>query len=163
MRRFLRWSLAILAVAALGVAIGARVAPMDPQEWHVDPLSAARTGTPNDYLLAPQGAAAAPADGAAPAYALPAADLMAALDRVALASPRTTRLAGGSASLRVTWIAHSRVFGFPDVVSARAIPLGENAAALAIFARARFGRSDFGVNRARVSAWLRALEEFEQQ
>ncbi len=56
----------------------------------------------------------------------------------------------------------SRVFGFPDYLTVKAVAVdsnaGEGGAGLIIWSRARYGRSDFGVNQARVEAWLAALD-----
>ena len=50
----------------------------------------------------------------------------------------------------------SRFIGFPDYVTVKAVAL-ERGAALIVYSRSRYGRSDFGVNRTRVEAWLAAL------
>ncbi len=64
-------------------------------------------------------------------------------------------------SLMITYVQRSRVFGFPDCLTVKAVAIestGEAGAGLIIWSRARYGRSDFGVNRARVEAWLAALD-----
>ena len=49
----------------------------------------------------------------------------------------------------------SRVWGFPDYVSVRVLPGdAEGTSTLAILSRLRFGRSDVGVNAARMQTWL---------
>ncbi|SES90883.1 DUF1499 domain-containing protein [Oceanicella actignis] len=155
MRRRARLALAALAGLALAAALWMRLVPDDPARWHVDPLSVQRTGAPNDFLLAPPGAAA-PADGPAPVLAADPAALMAAFDAVALAQPRTRRIAGGPEALHATYVQRSALMGFPDYVSARALPV-PGGAALAVYSRSRYGRSDLGVNAARVADWLAAL------
>ncbi len=150
-------------LAALGVVglIGVGCAMIwmvghDPARWHADPLVAERTGRPNDYLVAPEGMAAAPVDRVfEPAAGSPAA-LMDRLHAVATAEPRVSVVAGRPEDLFVTYVQRSAVFGFPDYVSVRAVPVGEGAG-LAIWSRSRFGYSDLGVNAARVERWLAAL------
>src|SRR5690606_10531484 len=105
--RVKRLAAAVVAVLRGGVAAPAvtvRLLPDDPPVWHAAPLTAARTGAPNDYLVAPPGAAAAEPDRISDTYAMPPAELMARLDSVALAEPRTGRIAGGPLDLRATYV-----------------------------------------------------------
>ena len=80
------------------------------------------------------------------------AELLARLDAVALATPRTTRLAGSVEEGRITWVTRSAAWGFPDFTTAEA-----GADGLAVEARSRFGQSDMGVNAARLTDWLLQL------
>jgi uncharacterized protein (DUF1499 family) len=81
---------------------------------------------------------------------------LAAVDRVAMAEPRTVRLAGSPDEGRITYVSRSRVFGFPDYTTVSAIA-DEGGTRLVIHARLRFGQSDMGANAARVGRWLAAL------
>ncbi|CUH80950.1 hypothetical protein TRM7557_03150 [Tritonibacter multivorans] len=124
----------IFAVAMLGVlGLGAwvRLAPSDPARWH-QPLEF----TTDDTL---PGGVQRRVDGG---------DL-AALDVIIRATPRTSVLAGSVAEGRVTYITRSLVWNFPDYTTVQ--QKGDD---LLIFARLRFGGSDLGVNRKRVSRWL---------
>ena len=82
--------------------------------------------------------------------------LLSRLDQAALASPRTTRLAGTPQSGRITWVTRTALIGYPDYTTAEATqtPTGTR---LDIYARQRFGGSDFGVNTARLQAWLKGM------
>lgn len=73
--------------------------------------------------------------------------------------PRIQWLAEDRAGYRLELIQRSRIFRFPDRISV-AVTSGaqSNNSAPAIYSRARFGIWDFGVNRARVRRWARALE-----
>lgn len=144
-----KWLAAALVVGVAGFALWVRVAPSDPGVWHVDPLAAERPGRANHHLMRP-------GEAASPVWDMTAAELMAALDAVALAEPRVVRLAGTPEEGFVTYVARSRLWGFPDYVSVRALEV-EGGAALAAFSRARFGESDLGVNAARMARWLAAL------
>lgn len=148
----------VVLVAAAGFI---RLAPDDPRVWHVDPLEAPRTGRPNAWRVAPPGALVQ-IDAAAPVYALGASDLAQAFDARVQEEPRTTRLAGRPSGLWATYIVRSRHLRFPDYVSVRFLDLADGASTLAIYSRARYGRSDLGVNRARVENWLAALRAFER-
>jgi uncharacterized protein (DUF1499 family) len=145
MRRAILFGMALAglaALAALALAGFVRLAPSDPARWHTDP-SAGAAG-PNSEVaeavlpLAPDAA-------------------LAALDAVALATPRTRRLAGSPEEGRITWVSRSRLMGFPDytTAAAAAVPGGSR---IVVFARARFGRDDLGVNAARTGRWIAALE-----
>jgi hypothetical protein len=138
------------------LAIVMRWVPDDPAVWHVDPAAAGRTGAPNDYLVAPEGATAAPPDRVAEAHPLPPGELLLAFDAAATGAPRTERIAGSPDEGLVTYVQRSRVFGFPDYVSARAVEV-PGGSALIVWSRSRFGHDDLGVNRARVEDWLARL------
>ncbi len=157
---WLAWIAASAAALLMAAAIFPRLVSDDPGRWHVDPLEAPSTGRPNEYRIAPEGLATVPVDAPSPVFAASADDLAAAFDAYALAQPRTQRIAGGPEIRWATYVQRSRVFGFPDYVSARFIDLDDETAAPAVFSRARFGSSDLGVNRARVENWLAALEGF---
>jgi uncharacterized protein (DUF1499 family) len=133
-------ALAILVAVAGGIA-WVRLAPSDPGRWHVDPATGA-SGPGSHAARVP--------------VPLPPAAALAALDAVAMAEPRTARLAGSADEGRITWVSRSRVFGFPDYTTAAAVPDGDGTS-LVIYARLRFGWSDLGVNAARVTRWLAAL------
>jgi uncharacterized protein (DUF1499 family) len=148
--------LGALLVAALAVALLMRILGNDPVAWHVDPATAQRTGYPNDYLVAPEGATAAAPDELAQVYALSPHELLQRFDAVALDQPHTRRVAGSPGEGRVTYVQRSRVFGFPDYISVRAVEV-PGGAALIVWSRSRFGFGDFGVNRARVEGWIAKL------
>jgi uncharacterized protein (DUF1499 family) len=80
------------------------------------------------------------------------ATTMAKLDEIIRATPRTQVLAGSAESGFVTYVTRSVGFGFPDY--ATVILEGDT---IKIHSRLRFGRSDLGVNRKRVKAWIDAL------
>lgn len=141
----MRWAGVILGglvLATLAVAAWVRLAPSDPARWHTDPA---------------EGAAGSNAHVAKTFLPLDPEASLAAFDRVAMAEPRTVRLAGSAAEGRITYVSRSRLWGFPDYTTVAAVPDGEGAW-LVVHARARFGQSDLGVNAARVGRWLGALE-----
>lgn len=138
------WFLCLLFV---GLCVFIRFAPSDPAKWHIDPLSAADPGEAGVLLLPGQGA--------------PVGNLS-DLDDIALQTPRTTQLAGSLQEGMITYVTRSKGFGFPDYTTVRAIPKGDGTSDLGIFARLRFGRSDLGVNAARIDGWVKALEALDQ-
>ena len=145
-----------LVVGVLAVAVWMRAVPDDPAVWHVDPRAAERTGRPNDWLLAPEGLTTAAPDAIAAVHPVPPGELMARFDAVAMQAPRTRRIAGGPEALTATYVQRSRIFGFPDYVSVRALTAA-GGSALVVWSRSRYGHGDLGVNRSRVEAWASAV------
>ena len=80
-------------------------------------------------------------------------DGLAKLDAYARATTRTSVLAGSVGEGMVTYITRTKVFGFPDYTTAQ-----QDGDTLRIYARLRFGRRDFGVNKSRVDGWLALLQ-----
>jgi len=144
---------ALLVMGALLAYI--RLAPSDAARWHVDPLAARKPKTPNAFLLLP-----GDPKGAPPEYALDAGALAAAFDAFARAQPRVRRLAQSEDGLLATYVIRTKWIGYPDYLSIRFIPLDGGRSTLAAFSRARFGRSDLGLNRRRLLGWL---EEFRPE
>ena len=127
-----------LLLAVVAVVLGyVRLAPSDPQRWHVLPeISADKdfgSGAVRVVETGPGG--------------------LARLDALARATPRTTVLAGSVQEGMVTYVTRSAVIGFPDYTTAR-----QDGDTLRIYARQRFGRSDLGVNRQRIEGWIDALQ-----
>ncbi|MEM8555880.1 MAG: DUF1499 domain-containing protein [Pseudomonadota bacterium] len=147
----------VMILAGIGVSVAVlfalyvRLAPSDVQAWHVDPRDVADPTPMGRYLLRD-----GEGDAAAPRFAGTPDAVMAKLHEVALGTPRVSVLAGNPDEGFVTYIARSRLFGFPDYVSVVAYADGDQTA-LAIYARLRFGQSDLGVNQARVDGWLSEL------
>lgn len=133
----MKW-LGLVLAALVGVAIWVRVAPSEPSRWHV-PVSG-------------EGDAAFKA-GVRRVIAGDAA-VMARLDGVIRDTARTRVLAGSVSEGRITYVTRSALWGFPDYTTVE-LRNGQ----IAILGRLRFGRSDLGVNKARVDGWLKALAQ----
>lgn len=153
MRRVGRLIVTLAIVAAIvvaGVALWVRVAPLDPVAFHAEPLAAGAGNS--QWLVRPEGG-----DAAAPVFPDDPVSLMARVEALALAEPRTTVLAGRPEDAWMTFVQRSLLMGYPDIVSVRAIP-AEGGSTLAIWSRSRYGDYDWGVNRTRVERWLAALQ-----
>lgn len=137
-----------LVLIILGFGLYVRLAPSDPARWHVAPAPA----TTEDCTVE-QGEGDARATCLLP---LPPSEALAKLDAIAMATPRTIRLAGSPEEGRITWITRSALWGFPDYTTAEAAPDGTGTR-LTLHARLRFGSSDMGVNAARLRDWLPKL------
>jgi uncharacterized protein (DUF1499 family) len=157
-----RWLAAALLLAAATGFVVINTSSHDPARWHVDPATARPGANPNEFFSAPRGATAAPTDAETRLYPESPRALLARFDAIARAQPRTRVVAGDPDSLMITYVQRSRVFGFPDYLTVKAVAVdsnaGEGGTGLIIWSRARYGRGDFGVNQARVEAWLAALD-----
>lgn len=140
----------LILIVAAGAMAFVRLAPTDPDVWHMSldprPLDMA-TPSPDKVTALPNGGyvdlTAAPDQTQA---------LLAKLDGIALATPRTLRIAGSAETGRITWQTRSAFWGFPDYTTAESTPNG-----VTLYARQRFGKGDWGVNAARLTAWISAL------
>lgn len=148
-------SIVAIGLVSIGLCFAAyvRLAPNDPARWHVDISSdyAAKPGPCVDQIV--NGVGSARATCLSPT---PADTILTQLDAIAMATPRTSRLAGDAASGRITWVTRSALWGFPDVTTAQASQTADGTR-LDVFARLRFGQSDMGVNAARLRVWLAKL------
>lgn len=143
----------ILILVAL-VDAYVRLAPSDPARWNKIPGDFA--GTPGTQVL--KGGAIYESD----VLAVSPAEALVIIEAQAKATPRTRLLAGSVGAGQMTFVTRSLVFGFPDYTTVKA--RAENGGArVRIYGRLRFGRSDLGVNRARISDWVQGLKPFTQR
>ena len=119
-----------------------------------------RHETPNDALVCPAGHCPnAKPDAEPKIYSVAPAELLARLKRIALAEPNTSELYCGTDCDRAARILqHTKLMRYPDTIDIEVLPAGDNRSTLAIYSRSLVGRSDLGVNRARIERWLAALD-----
>ncbi len=140
--------IALVAVIGLaGLQAWMRLAPLEPETFHtaITPPEAGTgqwTGTNSHTEVFDTDRALA--------------DAFALLDETILATPRTTRIAGDLGSGRITYVTRSAFWGFPDYTTVEVVPEAEGSR-ISVYARARYGRSDLGVNAARVADWIAAV------
>ena len=135
----------VTALGAAGVSAYVRMAPDDAAVWHVDPVATPDPAAPHFGRITP-----GEVRGADPAT------LARRTDAAMLAMPRTRLLGGSVGEGWMTYVTRSAVMGFPDYTSVRILPDG-GGATLAAFARSRYGKSDLGVNAARMDRLRAAL------
>lgn len=133
----MKW-LVVSVVALVGLGLWVRLAPSDPARWHM-PIKGDKD---KDFKA---GALRVIAGNAA---------RFEALDGIIRGTERTQVLAGSVAEGRVSYVTRSKLWGFPDYTTVEL--RGDQ---MAIYGRLRFGRSDLGVNKARISGWLKALAQ----
>ena len=124
----------------------------------VDFASLQLTENPNQYLMCPIGACSAPTHAESAIYAAPVDTLHERWDAMIETQPRVAVLARDRTNQQIDYVQRSAVFRFPDVITVRFIPLPENRSTIAIYSRSLYGKSDFGVNRERIEAWVAAME-----
>ncbi|WP_138933767.1 DUF1499 domain-containing protein [Roseovarius arcticus] len=129
----MKWIGLIVLLGLAGLLVWIRLAPDDVARWHVSPEATGDRDMEGGVMRA------VPGD-------------LAALDAIIRAEPRARVLAGSVDSGMVTYITRSKVIGFPDYTTVE-----QRGDTLALYARLRYGKSDMGVNKARVERWLAAL------
>lgn len=114
---------------------------------------------PNQFLMAPDGLCQAAIPHAeSPVFNVPAADLLRRLLDMAEGEERVSIKEVSEQTLTVKLVARSRVFRFPDMIDCQILPVDTESSTLAVYARARYGYRDFGVNRARIERWVARLQ-----
>lgn len=136
-----------LPVPAVEPVDFAGLVPADRPNWALACSPGRCPGAPVDQVIV------------AGPFAVPPAEVAAALVEVMAAEPRTEALAaqdlaGGERQRH--FVQRSRVFGFPDLVTV-SFWAGPDGTAIAVYSRAVYGYGDFGVNRRRVERVLAAL------
>lgn len=142
----------VVLLAVAGIMLFVRLSPNSVADWHEDPAFVKKPAKPNAHLIRLVGG-----DEIAPIYGLSPEALAERIDQIAR-EDGATLFAGSAESGHMTYISRSPMMGFPDFTSVKVSRAGDGAT-FAAFARARFGYSDMGANRARLSRWTAALED----
>ncbi len=143
------WLLLMIAISAL---VYVRMAPHNLGLVHVVPPTGA---TPD-----------APVIGDGSALFLQVFDsqpktVWANISTVISNTPRTKQIAGSQDAGMISYVTRSRIFGFPDYTTVLVTEIGGKTH-MQMFGRLRFGRSDFGVNGARLRGWVQAIRMLDQ-
>ena len=126
----------------------------------VDFAAISRSPTSNDALICPPDlCGSAGTDGISPIFNVPVARLRDAIRVIEVNDPDVFPLARDEAKIQDRFLARTRLMRFPDTISVRFIDLGGGRSTLALHSRSQLGRSDFGVNKARLEDWIRQLRE----
>ena len=114
---------------------------------------------PNWFLVCAPGLCAAAAGADSPVFEISAERLRARWREVVAAQPRVEFLAKHPDGWQFDYVQRSARFRYPDIVTVRFVAVSPARSTLAIYSRSVFGGNDFGVNRARIEAWLAILSE----
>ncbi len=141
--------LILILLVVIAGALWLRFSPIDPDLWHVDPADVDNPGASGIRLIGRE----------APRFPGKPDDVLDAFADIALTEPRVRILDGGKDEGMMTFVARSRIFGFPDFITVKAVSEGaETKLSVASHARFRAG-SDWGVNRERLDRWFAELEQ----
>lgn len=126
----------VLVLALIAFAVYVRLAPLNAEDWHVLP----------DALE--------PGDGRSSAVRVvsDAGETLSRLDTIIRDTSRTTVLAGSVNEGMITYVTRSALWGFPDYTT-----VAQRDGRIVLYGRARFGKSDLGVNAKRLDGWLSQL------
>ena len=113
---------------------------------------------PNQFLLCPAGLNDEEAHQVAPEYLVSESNLKSAWIRVLEAVPRLERLTWDEEAGYFDLVQRTAFFRFPDRITTQIVSVPKNRSSLAIYSRSTYGYSDLGVNKARIEAWLSALD-----
>jgi uncharacterized protein (DUF1499 family) len=113
----------------------------------------------NAFLACPTSYCAVADAAASPVFAVSADRLAEYWTQMIAAEPRLVQIAAGPGQRRAVLLQRSMLFRFPDLVTVEFVALAPERSSLALYSRARYGRSDFGVNRERVLRWLTRLQQ----
>lgn len=130
------WVIGFFIVFMVLGSLAVRLAPTDPERWHVPVTAEAdkdMTGGAIRVIAGDRGT-------------------LERLDAIARATDRTEVVAGSVAAGRITYRTRSFWIGFPDFTTVDLVD-GQ----VRLLARLRFGRSDLGVNARRLEGWLAQL------
>jgi uncharacterized protein (DUF1499 family) len=165
--KMLVWSLLLVIVIVAGLGAGLLLTPLGERPLAallpvgdvaaVDFTTLTLTDKPNQYLICPPELCAAAPHGQSPVFQVPVEHLSAAWRQMLAALPGVTLLAEDQDGRQLDYVQRSARFRFPDIITVRFMAAAPGQSTLAIYSRAVYGRSDFGVNRARVEAWLTGL------
>lgn len=115
--------------------------------------------SPNRYLVCPTDYCGATPDAFSPVFDMPPERLRRHWHAMLAARPRVEPLAQSADGLQFDYVQRTARFRFPDIITVRFLPVPPGQSTLAIYSHSVYGRSDLGVNRARVEAWLAALRQ----
>ena len=134
----------VLVVGVLWI----RYAPIDRDRWHVDPADADDPGKAGFRLIGQE----------APRYPADPDSVLAAFNDIARSEPRTHLLEGDVDEGMLTYVARSRVIGFADLITVKAVSEGA-VTKLSIISRTRLGSIGYktGSNVERLDRWLQDM------
>ena len=117
------------------------------------------TDKPNQFLMCPPGLCDADPHADSPVFDVSVEQLREGWREVLAVQPRVELLVEDEEGQQFDYVQRSARFRFPDIITVRFISVSSSQSTLAIYSRSIYGKSDFGVNRERIDAWLKTLRE----
>lgn len=156
------WLMLVIAVAALGARFyfGRDAEDQLRAGEQVDFAHLDLPSRDNVYLMCPADPLICnlKADEASPTFSVDLARLRDRWMEMAAAEPRVRLVGTDKDRQHLVYIQHSFFFRFPDVITVEFLATGNGRSTLALLSRSRYGKGDFGVNAARVGAWIAKLK-----
>ena len=144
MKTFLLFIAVVIAAALIWV----RIAPINRDNWHVDPGDDETASTRGVRLIGRE----------APRYPADTDTVLDTFTGIALDEPHTRLIDGSIEEGRLTFVVRSKFLGLVDFVTVKAVSEGrETKLSIASRPRSPIG-SDWGVNRARIDRWLQDMQ-----
>jgi uncharacterized protein (DUF1499 family) len=116
-----------------------------------------RRETPNQYLMCTNQLCKAFIDDLPPIYGANLFETRKAWETLVQHEPRVKELRRNADGSQIDYVQRSAFWKFPDIITIRFIPMGERKTTIAIYSRSVYGQGDFGVNKARIRAWIGKL------
>ena len=117
------------------------------------------TDNPNQFLMCPPGYCNANPHADSPVFDVSVEQLRERWRDIVTVQPHVKLLAEDKEGQQSDYVQRSARFRFPDIITVRFISVSSSQSMLAIYSRSVYGKSDFGVNRERIDAWLKTLRE----
>lgn len=112
---------------------------------------------PNQFLVCRNDLCKAKPHLVSPTYDFPVEALMKRWELMILKQIRIESGPIDTSLMQYDYIQRTALMRYPDSITVRFIALGDNRSTLVIYSRSHYGKSDLGVNEARIRAWLLAL------
>jgi uncharacterized protein (DUF1499 family) len=116
-----------------------------------------RRDTPNQYLMCTNQLCNAYIDDLPPIYGANVFEVRKAWEIMLRGEPRVKELQRNADATQIDYVQRSAFWRFPDIITIRFIASGERKTTIAIYSRSVYGQGDFGVNKARIRAWIAKL------
>ena len=165
-RLMLLWLVVVIAIAALAARFyfGRDAEDRLRAGEQVDFAHLDLPSRDNVYLMCPADPLICnlKADEASPVFPVDPVRLRERWMEMVAAEPRVHLISTEKDRPRLVYIQHSFFFHFPDIIPVEFLPTGNGRSTLALLSRSRYGQGDFGVNAARVGAWIAKLKAVTQ-
>ena len=149
--------LVFLLILTAGAIVTVRILVQPATTDFVDFAELKRSATGNDALACPPGLCSVRVELTIAPVAMSAAELVARIKTLPTLEPRTVMVGEDDAAYRYVLVQRSALLNLPDTINIAIQPLDSAHAALAIYSRSRYGKSDGGANMLRVQRWLGLL------
>lgn len=109
-----------------------------------------KTPNPNQYLVCPPAACLDTPDMVSPTFAVTIDQLQAATQAALMKQPDVTLRNSDIGARQFDYVQRTPRMRYPDLITIRFMEASDSGATFAIYSRSVYGRSDLGVNKARV-------------